>query len=188
MGIGLALGCSRTQKYRLIILSKSGSQSHKNIVVSFVAETVATGFGSGRWPFVAPATVGTLAALVAYWVLDILVFNGQGDSIWFFGLIVVTAAAGIWATGYIDTTDDHDPSRGVIDEWVGVWITVLFLPVTWPWMLAGFLLFRVLDIYKPLGVRKIEAWPGGWGIMFDDVASGVIGFIILNAIRLAFFN
>jgi phosphatidylglycerophosphatase A len=76
----------------------------------------------------------------------------------------------------------------VIDEWVGAWITVLFLPVTWPWMLAGFLLFRVLDIYKPLGVRKIEAWPGGWGIMFDDIASGVIGLILLNGVRLAFFN
>ena len=167
---------------------KSGSQLHKNSVVSFIAETVATGFGSGRWPFVAPATVGTLAALVVYWVLDFLVFNGNGNSIWFFFLIAVTAIAGIWATGYIDNAHDHDPSRGVIDEWVGVWITVLFLPVTWPWMLAGFLLFRVLDIYKPFGVRKIEAWPGGWGIMFDDIASGVMGFILLNGVRLVFFN
>ena len=119
-------------------MSKSGTQSNKNRFVSFIAETIATGFGSGRWPFVAPA--------------------------------------------------DHDPARGVIDEWVGMWITVLFLPVTWSWMLAGFLLFRVLDIYKPLGVRKIEACPGGWGIMFDDIAAGVIGFILLNGVRLAFFN
>ena len=167
---------------------KSGSQLHKNSVVSFVAETVATGFGSGRWPFVAPATVGTLAALVVYWVLDFLVLNGNGNSIWFFFLIAVTAIAGIWATGYIDNADDHDPSRGVIDEWVGAWITVLFLPVTWPWMLAGFLLFRVLYIYKPLGVRKSEAWPSGWGIMFDDIESGVIGLILLNGVRMVFFN
>ncbi|MDP7674836.1 MAG: phosphatidylglycerophosphatase A [Dehalococcoidia bacterium] len=169
-------------------MSKSGSQSNKNSFVSFIAETIATGFGSGRWPFAAPATVGTLAALVVYWVFDILVFSGNGNSIWFFFLIVVTAILGIWATGYIDNADDHDPGRGVIDEWVGMWITVLFLPVTWPWMLAGFLLFRVLDIYKPLGVRKIEAWPGGWGIMFDDIASGVMGFILLNGVRLVFFN
>ena len=155
-------------------MSKSGTQSNKNRFVSFIAETIATGFGSGRWPYVAPATVGTLAALVVYWVLDLLVFNGNGNSIWFFFLILGTAILGVWATGYIDNADDHDPARGVIDEWVGMWITVLFLPVTWSWMLAGFLLFRVLDIYKPLGVRKIEAWPGGWGIMFDDIASGVI--------------
>ena len=117
-------------------MSKSGTQSNKNRFVSFIAETIATGFGSGRWPFVAPATVGTLAALVVYWVLDLLVFNGNGNSIWFFFLILGTAILGVWATGYIDNADDHDPARGVIDEWVGMWITVLFLPVTWSWMLA----------------------------------------------------
>lgn len=162
--------------------------SGKNAAISFLAETIATGLGSGRWPFVAPATVGTLAALFAYWLLDVSVFNGPGDSIWFFALIAVVTAAGIWATDYIESENDHDPKRGVIDEWVGVWVTVLFLPVTWQWMLAGFLLFRALDIFKPLGVRRIEAWPGGWGIMFDDIAAGVIGAVILNAIRLAFFN
>ena len=167
-------------------MQASGSQ--KNPVISFVAETIGTGLGSGRWPFVAPATVGTFAALVVYWLLDATVFNGNGDSIWFFVLIGVVTVAGIWATDYMDTADDHDPKRSVIDEWVGVWVTVLFLPVTWPWMIAGFFVFRAFDILKPLGVRRIEAWPGGWGIMFDDIAAGVIGAVILNAIRLAFFS
>ena len=165
----------------------SSSQIQNNPVVSFIAETIATGLGSGKWPFVAPATVGTFAALVAYWLLDISVFNGQGDSVWFFVLIGAVTTVGIWATDYIDNEGDHDPKRGVIDEWVGVWVTVLFLPVTWPWMIAGFFIFRALDILKPLGVRKIEAWPGGWGIMFDDIAAGVIGAVILNAVRLIFF-
>lgn len=160
----------------------------KNPIVSFVAETIATGLGSGKWPFVAPATVGTFAALVAYWLLDTTVFNGEGDSVWFFALIGVVTVGGIWATDYIDNEDDHDPKRGVIDEWVGVWVTVLFLPVTWPWMIAGFFVFRALDILKPLGVRRIEAWPGGWGIMFDDIGAGIIGAVILNAVRLAFFS
>lgn len=166
----------------------SSSQTQNNPVVSFVAETIATGLGSGKWPFVAPATVGTFAALVAYWLLDISVFDGQGDSIWFFVLIGAVTTVGIWATDYIDNEGDHDPKRGVIDEWVGVWVTVLFLPVTWPWMIAGFFMFRALDILKPLGVRKIEAWPGGWGIMFDDIAAGVIGAVVLNAVRLIFFG
>ena len=159
----------------------------KNPVISFVAETIATGFGSGRWPFVAPATIGTFSALVVYWLLDMAVFGGDGDSIWFFVLIAATTVAGVWSTDYIDNDDDHDPKRGVIDEWAGVWVTVLFLPVTWPWMIAGFFVFRALDILKPLGVRKIEAWPGGWGIMFDDIAAGAIGAVILNAVRLVFF-
>jgi len=166
---------------------ESSSQTQNNPIVSFVAETIATGLGSGKWPFVAPATVGTFAALVVYWLLDVALFDGAGDSFWFFALIGIVAAAGIWATDYIDNEDDHDPKRGVIDEWVGVWVTVLFLPVTWPWMIAGFFVFRALDILKPLGVRKIEAWPGGWGIMFDDIAAGVIGAVILNVLRLIFF-
>jgi phosphatidylglycerophosphatase A len=170
------------------LTTPTSTSGQKNPVVSFIAETIATGFGSGRWPFVAPATVGTFAAMVAYWLLDLVVFNGEGDSISFFVLIAAVTAVGVWSTDYIDNEDDHDPKRGVIDEWVGVWVTVLFLPVTWPWMIAGFFVFRVLDILKPLGVRKIEAWPGGWGIMFDDIAAGVIGAVILNAIRLIFFN
>ena len=165
----------------------SSSHRQNNPVVSFVAETIATGLGSGKWPFVAPATVGTFAALVVYWLLDISVFDAQGDSVWFFVLIGAVTTVGIWATDYIDNEGDHDPKRGVIDEWVGVWVTVLFLPVTWPWMIAGFFMFRALDILKPLGVRKIEAWPGGWGIMFDDIAAGVLGALVLNAVRLIFF-
>ncbi len=162
----------------------------KNPAISFIAEAIATGLGSGRWPFIAPATVGTLAALVVYWLLDLVAFDpgGTGDSLWFFVLIVVTMAAGVWATGYIESEDDHDPSRGVIDEWVGMWVTVAFLPVTWPWMLAGFFMFRALDILKPLGIRRLEALPGGWGIMLDDIGAGVLGAVILNAVRLALFG
>jgi phosphatidylglycerophosphatase A len=169
-------------------LSISSSSARKNPAVSFVAETIATGLGSGRWPFVAPATVGTFAALIVYWLLDLAIFNGEGDSVWLFVLIIAVTAAGIWATDYIDSDEDHDPKRGVIDEWVGVWVTVLFLPVTWPWMIAGFFMFRALDILKPLGVRRVEAWPGGWGIMFDDIAAGVVGAVILNTVRLVFFG
>ena len=168
----------------------------KNPAVSFIAETIATGLGSGRWPFIAPATVGTGAALAAYWLFDfvangsgdLLDPGGTGDSPWFFVLIGVTTVAGIWATGYIEFEDDLDPPRGVIDEWVGVWVTVMFLPVTWPWMIAGFFMFRALDILKPAGIRRLEALPGGWGIMLDDIGAGIVGAVLLNAVRLVFFG
>jgi len=160
----------------------------KNSAVSFFAETIATGLGSGKWPFVAPATVGTAAALVFYLVLVELGLGDKGDSIWFFALILITTLLGIWATDYIDSEDDHDPKRGVVDEWVGVWVTMLFIPVTIPWVIAAFLVFRAFDILKPLGVRKLEALPGGVGIMLDDIGAGIIGAILLNTVRLAFFN
>ncbi|MDA0677061.1 MAG: phosphatidylglycerophosphatase A [Chloroflexi bacterium] len=85
------------------------------------------------------------------------------------------------------TPADPDPKRVVIDEWVGVWATVAFLPTTWTWLLAGFLLFRALDIAKPFGIRKLEKIHGGFGVMMDDLAAGVAGAIILNAVRLVFF-
>ncbi|MDA1278593.1 MAG: phosphatidylglycerophosphatase A [Chloroflexi bacterium] len=163
------------------------SSTTKNPAVSLVAETIATGFGSGKWPFVAPATVGSLAALVVYFLLDRAVFNGEGDAVWFFGLIAITAIAGIWATGYIGTEGDHDPSRGVIDEWVGMWVTIAFLPATWPWLVAGFFMFRALDILKPFGIRRLEAVPRGWGVMLDDVGAGIVGAVVLNVVRLIFF-
>ena len=174
---------SRTPGRRL-----EDSNTQKNATVSFIAETVATGFGTGKWPFIAPATVGSLAALVVYWLLDLAVFDSNGDSLWFFGLIAITTIAGIWATGYIETEDDHDPSRGVIDEWVGMWITIAFLPVTLPWLVAGFFMFRALDILKPVGIRRLEVLPGGWGVMLDDIGAGVLGGIVLNAVRLVFFD
>ena len=174
----------------------NNSGAGKNTAVSFAAETIATGLGSGRWPFIAPATVGTAAALAVYWLLDfvangsedLLSPGGNGNSLWFFGLIGVAAIAGVWATGYIESEDDPDPSRGVIDEWVGMWVTVAFLPVTGPWMIAGFFVFRALDILKPAGIRRLEALPGGWGIMLDDIGAGLLGAVILNAVRLAFFD
>ena len=176
--------------------SNESSASGKNPAVSFIAESIATGLGSGRWPFVAPATVGTAAALVVYWLLDfvangsvdLLSPGGTGDSVWFFTLIAVATIAGVWATGYIESEADLDPSRGVIDEWVGMWVTVVFLPVTWPWMIAGFFMFRALDILKPVGIRRLEALPGGWGIMLDDIGAGILGAVILNAVRLVFFS
>ncbi|MDA1296811.1 MAG: phosphatidylglycerophosphatase A [Chloroflexi bacterium] len=146
-------------------------------------ELVATGLGSGLWP-IAPATAGSAAALLLYWALP---FAGTGDSPWFFAMIGVTALAGVWAAEKAGTRADPDPKRVVIDEWVGVWVTVAFLPATWGWLLAGFFLFRVLDILKPLGIRRLEQVHGGLGVMLDDVAAGVLGAVVLNAIRLIFF-
>ena len=80
-----------------------------------------------------------------------------------------------------------DPSRVVIDEWLGVWVAVLFLPKEWPWLVAGFALFRLLDILKPIGIRRLERLHGGIGIMADDAAAGLVAAGILNGIRLIFF-
>jgi phosphatidylglycerophosphatase A len=76
-----------------------------------------------------------------------------------------------------------DPRAVVIDEYVGTWIPLLVAPCgEYTWILAflGFALFRIIDIFKPLGCRKIEEiCPGGYGVMFDDVLAGIYALIIV---------
>ena len=162
----------------------SAESSVQPRALKLFAETISTGFGSGRWPFVAPATIGTAAALLVAWAVP---FTGDGASPWFFVLIVATFFAGWWACDYVSSPADKDPRRCVIDEWAGVWVTVAFLPFSWPWLLAGFLMFRVLDVLKPFGVRRLESLPGGLGVMADDVGAGLIGAVALNAVYWVFF-
>ena len=69
----------------------------------------------------------------------------------------------------------------MIDEVVGQLLTLWLVPRTWPWLLAGFLLFRLFDIWKPLGARRLQDLPGGWGIVADDTLAGIYGFLVLQA-------
>jgi phosphatidylglycerophosphatase A len=75
------------------------------------------------------------------------------------------------------TADDPDPV--VIDEFVGQWITLLAVPHTLPGFVAAFVVFRVFDILKPLGIKALQALRGGWGIMLDDLAAGLWGAVLL---------
>ena len=85
-----------------------------------------------------------------------------------------------------------DPRAVVIDEYVGTWIPLLAAPCgKYTWLLAfiGFALFRVIDIFKPLGCRKIEqVMPGGWGVMFDDILAGSYSLIIVIVIKYLWFS
>lgn len=130
---------------------------------------------------VAPATVASLVALVVYWALPI-----SGDSPAFLGLVGASLLVGPWACGSLASGTDPDPKRAVWDEVAGMWLTCLFLPKALPWLAAAFLLFRALDILKPWPIRQYERLPGGYGIMADDVAAGVLGAAVLNLVyRLA---
>jgi phosphatidylglycerophosphatase A len=74
-----------------------------------------------------------------------------------------------------------DPGLVVVDEVAGQWITFLALPMTPVTALAGFLLFRLMDIVKPWPARDLERLPGGFGIMADDVAAGIYAHLVLRA-------
>lgn len=78
-----------------------------------------------------------------------------------------------------------DPSAVVMDEVAGQLIALIAIPVDWKYALAGLILFRAFDIVKPPPVRNLEALPGGWGIMMDDVAAG---FYALGLLHLAIWS
>jgi len=75
----------------------------------------------------------------------------------------------------------HDHGGIVWDEFVGFWITMILVPLTWYWVLAGFIAFRVFDIFKPFPIgwldRKIG---GGLGIMIDDVIAGLYAALVIQ--------
>jgi phosphatidylglycerophosphatase A len=79
-----------------------------------------------------------------------------------------------------------DPGFVVIDEVAGQWIALLFCPVDWRHALIALVLFRLFDIVKPFPVRRLERLPGGWGIVFDDVAAGLYAFCIGSLVRIWF--
>ena len=137
---------------------------------------VGTALGLGLFP-VAPATLASLAAAAVYGLLPI-----NGDSAAFLALTAASLAVGPWACQTLTSPDDPDPKRAVWDEVAGMWLTCLLLPKTLPWLAAAFLLFRALDVLKPWPIRRFERLPGGWGIMADDVAAGIIGAAALNAV------
>lgn len=140
---------------------------------------LALGFGSGLAP-VAPGTVGTVAAVPLYLLIALLPFWGQ--------VAVITAAfvVGVYLCQFTaDALGVHDHPAIVWDEFVGLWLTMLALPllkqpVTLPLLLAGFVLFRLFDIVKPWPIRWVDAHVhGGFGIMVDDVLAAVFAGVCL---------
>lgn len=97
-------------------------------------------------------------------------------------LLTALCLVGIWASGRtIPIFGKSDPSEAVVDEVMGQLITFTFVPfgISWPFILAGFLLFRLFDIWKPFPVRTLEMLPGGLGICADDIVAGVYAGICL---------
>ena len=141
---------------------------------------IAFGFGSGLAPRM-PGTVGTLAAVPLYLLLS-------GLPLWaYLTLVLALTGLGVWACGRTARElGDADPGAIVWDEVVGYLLTMAALPVHWAWMLAGFALFRLLDIAKPGPIGWLDRrLSGGWGIMMDDVAAGIIASLVLNGLVLA---
>lgn len=141
---------------------------------------IGTGFGTGFAP-VAPGTAGALLAAAIWYLLSLWLPAHtvlRATAI----LILVFTPAGVWAANRLETIWGKDPSRVVIDEMAGVWTALLAAPAGHVYYgLAAFILFRLFDIWKPLGIRRAENLPGGLGVMADDLLAGGYSFILLIA-------
>jgi phosphatidylglycerophosphatase A len=146
--------------------------------VSTVRRTVplalATVFGVGYLPF-APGTFGSAAGLVIWWLLPA---SAGAQAIAIVALFVI----GSWSSGVAERHfGATDPSHVVIDEVMGMLITLFLNPVGGWGAVCGFLLFRAADVVKPFPANRLEAFPGGVGVMADDAMAAVYANLALRA-------
>ncbi|GAB2538998.1 phosphatidylglycerophosphatase A family protein [Spirosoma aerophilum] len=102
-------------------------------------------------------------------------------------LTLILTGVGIWSANVVEGEWGKDSYRVVIDEVAGMCLSLLFIPVNEKSLLAGLILFRLFDIFKPLGIRKLEKIRGGWGVMLDDLLAGLYTNILLQLAVLAGF-
>ena len=142
-----------------------------------LAGFIATVGYCGYFP-IAPGTVGSAAGLVFY----LLVWWAQSP-LFEAGLILLLFAVGVWA----GTTSERyfggiDPGPIVLDEVVGMLITLAFIPVGIAGALIGFFLFRLFDVLKPFPAGRFEKLHGGLGVMADDAMAAIYANIVLRLV------
>lgn len=156
-----------------------------------------TTWGVGYLP-VAPGTWGSAVAVAIYLGIEMWIENLRSAGLGFLNgppqahvwavlavLLTFFCLAGIWASNRsVPLLGSSDPSEAVVDELMGQFITFAFVPfgLEWPFILAGFLLFRLLDIWKPYPIDDLQVLPGGLGICADDIVAGVYAGICLAVI------
>ena len=167
--LGLAMNLLATVVFLPAALAVWGRTSRFAETTSgWIALTVTVG-RAGRAP-VGPGSCGAVIALPLAWLL-----RDQGPWVWA-ALLVVSSVASIWVVElYVKTQVIKDPQEVVLDETIGCLITLAFVPWEFWWVLAAYVAFRFFDMVKPgpIGMLDRDA-PGGYGVMLDDIAAGLI--------------
>jgi phosphatidylglycerophosphatase A len=123
---------------------------------------------------------GTIAAIL-YCVIWYLLPATFGKTNYQFVTVFIITGLGIWSSNEVDSLWGKDSSKVVIDEMAGMAIALLMVPRDFSYVLISLIAFRFFDIVKPLGVRKLEILPKGWGVMADDVLAGFYALLFVHS-------
>jgi phosphatidylglycerophosphatase A len=147
--------------------------------LNFFEKLIGSGFYTGYIPF-ASGTWGSLAALIIYLI------PGFEKPVILIPAIVIFAILGVITGNKFDVVYGKDPAECTVDEVVGMWISLLFLPKTIIVVTLAFFSWRAMDIIKPPPARQLEKLHGGIGIMIDDVVAGLYSLLLLHLILFIF--
>jgi phosphatidylglycerophosphatase A len=140
---------------------------------------VATFFGVGHLK-PGPGTWGSLATVILWWLASSRI--PVGSRVW----ATIIAAAAVTLVGIPAATlvarayGSKDPQFVVIDEVAGQLVTLIAVPLAWKTFLAGLILFRVFDMWKPFPIRRLERLPVGTGIVVDDLGAGIYALAVMH--------
>ncbi len=155
-------------------------------LINYYDKTLCTAFGAGYWPW-GPGTMGS-AVGVLIWCLASMALKPDELRIFTLVAAALVTIISVPSINRLEREWGPDPSRVVIDEVVGVWISLICVPgyilatdstIFLLWVFDTFMLFRLFDIIKPLGIKRMENLPGGWGVMADDILAGIYSLIIM---------
>ena len=140
--------------------------------MSFLMEFIATGFFVGKIP-IAPGTFGTLVGI------PLVLFFSIDEKIFLFSIAVVFFLGWLSSEYMVRNLNDEDPEEVVIDEILGYMCSFLFVEPNFKTIILAFIIFRIIDVFKPFPVKLFENFPGGLGVIADDFVGGVITSAVL---------
>ncbi len=146
---------------------------------------ISTGLGAGYSP-IAPGTAGSIVGVLLFYFFNFVLNSFNISTVWIlFGNILFIAIlylAGLLSIIKTHEQWEHDDNRIVIDEIIGLGITVLATPLSWQIYVAAFVLFRIFDIWKPLFIKKLDIIKTNHNVILDDVLAGIYANIVLQII------
>ncbi len=143
-------------------------------MIRLIAKIIASLFGIGFVP-VMPGTVASAVAAIIWWFMPIL-------GLWPAAVVLMVSLLVGLVVSHYATSGHGDPAWVVIDELVGMWLVLSFLPHDYKLFISAFILFRFFDIKKPFGIKQVQYLPGAWGVMLDDCAAGALAAFLLAII------